>query len=101
MAVPTRPLLRYYDSREMFLVLEREDTAMIDVLARVKAALASTATRWLNMTEVLPVDPSGTSWPFFLAFPHLLLFWLPNPLILPSFTGSTSSSERLSLLRSG
>ena len=23
MAVPTRPLLRYYDSREMFLVLEK------------------------------------------------------------------------------
>ena len=29
---------------------------MTDVLAKVKAVLASTATRWLNMTEVLPVD---------------------------------------------
>ncbi len=29
---------------------------MTDVLARVKAVLASTPTRWLNMTEVLPVD---------------------------------------------
>ena len=77
MAVPTRPLLRYYDSREMFLVLERGDTAMIDVLARVKAVLASTATRWLNMTEVLPVDllnhpPAAGEWSATACLIHLL-----------------------------
>lgn len=38
---------------------------------------------------------------FFLVFPHLLPFWLPIPLILPSLRGSTSSSERHSLLKSG
>jgi hypothetical protein len=32
---------------------------MTDVLARVKAVLASTPTRWLNMTEVLPVELLG------------------------------------------
>jgi hypothetical protein len=40
---------------------------MTDVLARVKAVLASTPTRWLNMTEVLPVDllnrqPAAGAW---------------------------------------
>src|ERR1700730_4736267 len=77
MAVHTRPLLRYYCSREKFLALERGDTVMTDVLARVKAVLASNATRWLTMTEVLPVDllncpPATGEWSATECLIHLL-----------------------------
>ncbi len=44
---------------------------------------------------------SGTSWPFFLAFSSSSASLAPIPLILLSLTGSPSSSERLSPLRSG
>src|SRR6266516_235886 len=47
---------------------------------------------------LLRVAPHGL---FFLAFPQPLPFWLPIPLLLLSLAGSTSSSKRLSLLRSG
>jgi hypothetical protein len=77
MAVPTRSLLRYYSSREKFLALERGDIVMTDVLARVKAVLASTPTHWLNMTEVLPVDllnhsPATGEWSATECLIHLL-----------------------------
>ena len=50
---------------------------MTDVLARVKAVLASTPTRWLNMTEVLPVDllnhsPATGEWSATECLIHLL-----------------------------
>jgi uncharacterized damage-inducible protein DinB len=48
-----------------------------DVLAKVKAVLASTATRWLKMTEVLPVDllnhpPAAGAWSATECLIHLL-----------------------------
>src|SRR5260370_35428919 len=50
---------------------------MTDVLDRVKAVLASTATRWLTMTEVLPVDllncpPAAGEWSGIECLIHLL-----------------------------
>src|SRR5260370_17668818 len=50
---------------------------MTDVLDRVKAVLASTATRWLTMTEVLPVDllncpPAAGEWSAIECLIHLL-----------------------------
>lgn len=50
---------------------------MTDVLAKVKAVLASTPTRWLNMTEVLPVDllnrqPAAGVWSATECLIHLL-----------------------------
>jgi uncharacterized damage-inducible protein DinB len=50
---------------------------MTDVLTRVKAVLASTPTRWLNMTEVLPVDllnrqPAAGAWSATECLLHLL-----------------------------
>ena len=50
---------------------------MTDVLAKVKAVLASTATRWLNITEVLPVDllnrqPAAGAWSATECLIHLL-----------------------------
>jgi uncharacterized damage-inducible protein DinB len=50
---------------------------MTDVLTRVKAVLASTPTRWLNMTEVLPVDllnrqPAAGAWSATECLIHLL-----------------------------
>ena len=50
---------------------------MTDVLARVKAVLASTATRWLIMTQVLPVDllnrpPATGEWSATECLIHLL-----------------------------
>jgi len=50
---------------------------MTDVLARVKAVLASTPTRWLKMTEVLPVDllnrqPAAGAWSATECLIHLL-----------------------------
>jgi len=50
---------------------------MIDVLDMVKAVLASTATRWLNLTEALPVDllnrqPAAGEWSATECLIHLL-----------------------------
>jgi uncharacterized damage-inducible protein DinB len=50
---------------------------MTDVLTRVKAVLASTPTRWLNMTEVLPIDllnrqPAAGAWSATECLLHLL-----------------------------
>ncbi len=50
---------------------------MTDALAMVKAVLATTATRWLNMTEVLPVDllnrpPTAGEWSATECLLHLL-----------------------------
>ena len=50
---------------------------MTDVLDMVKAVLASTATRWLTMTEVLPVDllshpPAAGEWSAIECLIHLL-----------------------------
>ena len=50
---------------------------MTYVLAKVKAVLASTPTRWLNMTEVLPVDllnrqPAAGAWSATECLIHLL-----------------------------
>ena len=50
---------------------------MTDVLARVKAVLASTAMRWLNMAEILPVNllnrsPAAGEWSATECLIHLL-----------------------------
>ena len=50
---------------------------MTDVLDMVKAVLASTATRWLNLTEALPVDllnrqPAAGEWSATECLIHLL-----------------------------
>ncbi len=50
---------------------------MTDVLAMVKAILATTATRWLNMTEALPIDllnrqPTAGEWSATACLIHLL-----------------------------
>src|SRR5258708_23942104 len=77
MVVSARLVLRYYSFREKLLALERGDIVMTDVLARVKAVLASTPTHWLNMTEVLPVDllnhsPATGEWSATECLIHLL-----------------------------
>ncbi len=50
---------------------------MTDVLVMVKAVLTTTATRWLNMTEALPVDllnrqPAAGEWSATECLIHLL-----------------------------
>src|SRR5258708_35437561 len=77
MVVSARLVLRYYSFREKLLALERGDIVMTDVLARVKAVLASTPTHWLNMTEGLPVDllnhtPATGEWAATECLIHLL-----------------------------
>jgi len=68
------------------------------------ARLDDSLTQRLPTTAVFYSDPfaapCSTSWPFSLAFPSLLPFWLPVRLLLLSLTGLPSSSQRLSLLQS-
>src|SRR5437667_6991627 len=50
---------------------------MTDVLVMVKAVLSTTATRWLNMTEALPIDllnrqPAAGEWSATACLIHLL-----------------------------
>jgi len=50
---------------------------MTDVLDMVKAVLATTATRWLNITEALPIDllyrqPAAGEWSAIECLIHLL-----------------------------
>ncbi len=72
--------------------------------------LARVGDRLTTRLPTTPLLPSRTTSPLrvvscglfsWLFFPHLLPFWLPVPLLLLSLTGSTSRSQRLSLLQSG